>query len=85
MSGVSRDGHEHPMDRLRRAAWGPELRTARLPVKGRCAIACGDGLRPPWTASLSGRAGRSCGGGDSTRHPLPGPTPLTPQSLRSTP
>jgi hypothetical protein len=76
MSGdVIPEGHQHPVDRLRRAAQGPELRTAGLEVKGRAsAIAVGDGReRPPLSSSLSGRAGRSCGGGDSTRHPEPGP------------
>lgn len=73
MSATGTGGHEHPMDRLRRAPRGPELRTAGLDIKGRSAIGSADGLRPPLTSSLSGRAGRNCGSGDSTRRPVTGP------------
>lgn len=71
---------KHPMDRLRRAAQGPELRTAGLDVKGRSAIGSADGLRPPRTSSLAGRAAAARGGGDSTRHPLPGTEPRQPSA-----
>ncbi|MEJ3652044.1 WhiB family transcriptional regulator [Actinomycetes bacterium KLBMP 9759] len=71
---------EPPKDRLRRAAQGPELSTAGLSIKGRSAIGCADGLRPPLTPSLSGRAAAACGGGDSTRHPRPGPEPRHPNA-----
>jgi hypothetical protein len=73
MSATGTPEHEHPMDRLRRAPQGPELSTAGLSVKRRSAIGSADGLRPPLTPSLSDRAGRACGGGGSTRHPVTGP------------